>query len=395
MKTALKTYAMMTYAMRTYDRKECFKRAKRVVVKLGSGVLTEDRGLNLRVVKSISTQISYLINRGLDVLLVSSGAMASGVKKIGLSRRPDEIPKRQAVAAVGQAGLIMEYEKAFAQYNKKVAQILLTSEDLNNRKRYLNARNTLNTLLSWQVVPIINENDTVMVDEITVGDNDNLAAMITLLMDADILINLTDIDGLYTKDPRTDPDAKLIPVVSVIKKDIERFASDIPGALGRGGMLSKIRAARKVNAAGIPMVIANGETADIIKKLFSGKTLGTFFIPGKEKLASRKTWIAFTLKPKGMIEIDAGAAAAILQKGKSLLPIGVVNVEGDFGVGAPVEFRQIGHGVLGAGLVNYSAAEIRKIMGLRSSRIEDLLGHKPYDEIIHRDNLAITADGSE
>ena len=377
--------------METYDRKAYFAQAKRVVVKVGSSVLTEDQGLNLKAVKSISTQISHLITRGLDIILVSSGAMASGIKKIGLPRRPDEVPKRQAAAAVGQAGLINEYEKAFARYNKKVAQILLTSDDLNNRKRYLNARNTLNTLLSWRVVPIINENDTIMVEEITVGDNDNLAAMITLLMDADMLISLTDIDGLYTKDPRSHADATLIPEVSVIKRDIERFASEIPGALGRGGMLSKTKAARKVTAAGIPMVIANGGVADILKKLFSGKPLGTFFIPRRERLASRKSWIAFTLKPKGMIDIDAGAAAAVLQKGKSLLPIGAVAVEGDFGVGAPVEFRLVGQGVLGAGLVNYSAADIRKIMGLKSSQIKDTLGHKPYDEIIHRDNLVLTA----
>ncbi|MBW2193278.1 MAG: glutamate 5-kinase, partial [Deltaproteobacteria bacterium] len=194
------------------SRKLTFNSVKRVVVKVGSGVLTRDDGLNLRAVKSISRQICRLIDDGLEVILVTSGAMASGVKKIGLPGRPDEIPKRQAVAAVGQAGLIMEYEKAFAQYNRKVAQILLTSEDLDNRVRYLNARNTLHTLLSWEVVPIINENDTVMVEEIKVGDNDNLAAMITLLMDADILINLTDIDCLYTKDPRTQTDAELIPV---------------------------------------------------------------------------------------------------------------------------------------------------------------------------------------
>jgi glutamate 5-kinase len=377
------------------DRKDCFKTARRIVVKVGSGVLTEDWGLNVKALRSISAQISDLINRGLDVILVSSGAMASGVKKIGLPRRPDEIPKRQAIAAVGQAGLILEYEKAFARYNKKVAQILLTSDDLNNRKRYLNARNTLNTLLAWQIVPIINENDTVMVEEITVGDNDNLAAMITLLMDADILINLTDIQGLYTKDPRTDPDAELIPLVSVIKKDIEKFASDIPGALGRGGMLSKIRAARKVNAAGIPMVIAKGGTPEILKKLFAGKNLGTFFIPKKKRLASRKSWIAFTLKPKGMIQIDTGAARALLKKGKSLLPIGVIKVEGEFGKGSPVSFGTDEESVLGTGLVNYSAAEIKKIMGFKSSEIESRLGYKPYDEIIHRDNLAITVEALE
>jgi len=374
-------------------RKICFECAKRIVVKVGSGVLTEDNGLNLKALRSISRQICQLADRGLEIILVSSGAMASGIKKIGLSKRPDEIPKRQAVAAVGQAGLIMEYEKSFARYNKKVAQILLTSDDLVNRKRYLNARNTVCTLLSWQVIPIINENDTVVVEEIKFGDNDNLSAMITLLMDADILINLTDIDGLYTKDPRKNQDAELIPVVTTIKKDIEKYATDIPGPLGTGGMLSKIIAAKKVTSAGIPMLIAGGEKHDILIKLFTGKEHGTFFIPKKEKLANRKCWIAFTLKPKGIILIDDGAASAILNRGKSLLPSGIVNVEGEFGVGAAVEFKKENNKeVLGTGLVNYRASDIRKIMGLKSGKIKKYLGHKSYDEVIHRDNLAITCD---
>ncbi|MBU2521714.1 MAG: glutamate 5-kinase [Proteobacteria bacterium] len=374
-------------------RKICFECAKRIVVKVGSGVLTEDNGLNLKALRSISRQICQLADSGLEIILVSSGAMASGIKKIGLSKRPDEIPKRQAVAAVGQAGLIMEYEKAFEHYNKKVAQILLTSDDLVNRKRYLNARNTLCTLLSWKVIPIINENDTVAVEEIKFGDNDNLSAMITLLMDADILINLTDIDGLYNKDPRKNQDAELISVVTTIKKDIEKYASDIPGALGTGGMLSKIIAAKKVTAAGIPMLIARGEKPDILIKLFSGEEHGTFFIPKKEKLANRKCWIAFTLKPKGIIGIDDGAAAAILKRGKSLLPSGIVKVEGEFSVGAAVEFRRENNDeILGTGLVNYSSSDIRKIMGLKSGKIKEYLGYKPYDEVIHRDNLAITCD---
>ncbi len=360
------------------------------MIKVGSNVLTEDHGLNLTAIQSISRQICTLIESGLEVILVSSGAMASGVKKIGLDKRPDEIPKRQAVAAVGQAGLILEYEKAFAQCHKKVAQILLTGDDLNNRKRYLNARNTLCTLLAWHVVPIVNENDTVMIEEIQFGDNDNLAAMITLLMDADILINLTDIDGLYNKDPRTNLDAELIPVVPAIRSDIKEYAGSIPGALGTGGMLSKISAARKVTAAGVPMVIANGGQSDVLKKLFSGKNLGTFFVPKEKKLKSRKCWIAFTLKPKGIIRIDDGAAKAILKRGKSLLPSGIVGVEGEFNVGAPVEFRKGDGEKLGTGLVNYSSADIRKIMGLKSSQIKDRLGYKPYDDVIHRDNLAIT-----
>jgi glutamate 5-kinase len=365
---------------------------KRVVVKVGSNVLTEDHGLNLRAIRSISRQICRLIDDGIEIILVSSGAMASGIKKVGLEKRPDEIPKRQAIAAVGQAGLIMAYEKAFVRYHKKVAQILLTGDDLNNRKRYLNARNTLRMLLSWQVVPIINENDTVMTEEIQFGDNDNLAAMITLLMDADILVNLTDIEGLYTKDPRTSPDADFIPLVSTIGEDIKKIAGDIPGALGTGGMLSKINAAKKVTAAGIPMVIANGGRPDVLKKLFSGKDVGTFFTPKKKKLKSRKCWIAFTLKPKGVIRIDDGAAEAIVNRGKSLLPSGIVGVEGEFSVGAPVEFRKTDDEILGTGLVNYSSTDIRKIMGLKSNQIKNCLGQKPYDDVIHRDNLAVTAE---
>jgi glutamate 5-kinase len=374
------------------NRASILNNVKRVVVKVGSNVLTEDYGLNLRAIRSISRQICRLIDDEIEIILVSSGAMASGIRKVGLDKRPDEIPKRQAIAAVGQAGLIMAYEKAFVRYHKKVAQILLTGDDLNNRKRYLNARNTLRMLLSWQVVPIINENDTVMTEEIQFGDNDNLAAMITLLMDADILVNLTDIDGLYTKDPRTSPDADFIPLVSTIGEDIKKIAGDIPGALGTGGMLSKINAAKKVTAAGIPMVIANGGKPDVLKKLFSGKDVGTFFTPKKKKLKSRKCWIAFTLKPKGVIRIDDGAAEAIVNRGKSLLPSGIVGVEGEFNVGAPVEFRKTDDKILGTGLVNYSSTDIRKIMGLKSNQIKNCLGQKPYDDVIHRDNLAVTAE---
>lgn len=353
-------------------------------------MLTRDHGLNLPVMYSLSGQISELMAAGLEVILVSSGALASGVKKIGLDRRPDGIPERQAVSAVGQAGLIREYEKAFQVYGRKVAQILLTSEDLDNRQRYLNVRNTLNTLIDWRIVPVINENDTVMVEEIKVGDNDNLAAVITLLMDADLLILLTDIDGLYTRDPRVHEDATLIPELDTLDSAVEKMASDIPGPLGRGGMSSKIKAARKVTSAGVPMVIANGSCPGILKTLIQGNVAGTYFVPCKARLASRKSWIAYTLKPKGAISIDQGAADAIVGNGKSLLPSGIVGVEGDFQQGAPVTLQTMARQKLGTGLVNYSAADIRKIMGLKTSAVEQCLGEKPYDEVIHRDNLAIT-----
>lgn len=372
------------------DRKQCFDRARRVVVKVGSGVLTHENGLNLRIVRSLSRQICDLINQGKEVILVTSGAMASGLAKVGLARRPDQIPQRQAVAAVGQAGLILEYEKAFGRHGRKVAQILLTSDGLSHRKRYLNARNTLYTLLGWDIVPIINENDTVSVDEIKFGDNDNLAAMITLLMEADLLVSLTDIDGLYTSDPRTDSNARLIPVVEVIGKNIEISATGIPGTLGTGGMLSKVKAARKVTAAGIPMVIASGKKPDILPRLFAGQQTGTFFVPKKERMTNRKCWIAFNLKPEGVINVDEGAANALVNNGKSLLPGGILSVEGDFGVGAAVHFKKEGDNtVLGAGLVNYCAADIRKIMGLHSDRIAYRIGSKPYDEVIHRNNMVI------
>ena len=377
--------------MKEYNR-SIFEKAKRIVVKVGSNVLTEDNGLNLKAIRSITRQIGKLIGNGLEVILVSSGAMASGIRKIGLPARPDELPKRQAVAAVGQAGLMMAYEKAFDRHNLKVAQILLTSEDLANRKRYLNARNTLNTLLSWQVVPIINENDTVWIEEIKLGDNDNLAAMITLLMDADILVNLTDIDGLFTRDPRVYPDAELIRTVTQISKKIENYAGAIPGALGTGGMISKINAARKVNSAGVPMIIAKGDKPNILLKLFSGQQHGTIFIPQKQRLTSRKCWIAYSLKPKGSLQIDEGAAKAIVKNGKSLLPSGIIAVRNDFGVGAPVEFVDRSENSLGIGLVNYSSTEIDRIKGLKTNRIKQVLGHKSYDEVIHRDNLAITAE---
>jgi glutamate 5-kinase len=378
------------------DRKLQFERARRVVVKVGSNVVTARQGLDIPVMRSIAGQISRLMEAGREVILVSSGAMASGLKKIGLERRPDELRQRQAVSAVGQAGLIMEYEKAFERHHLKAAQILLTSEDLSSRKRYLNARNTLNTLLDWKIVPIINENDTVSVEEIKLGDNDNLAAMITLLMDADLLVILSDIDGLFTRDPRTEPEAEFIPVVGVITKSTEKAAGRIPGPLGTGGMISKINAARKVNSAGVPMVVAKGDTPDILVRLFGGEAHGTYFVPRRQKLTRRKCWIAFSLKPKGILTIDAGARTAVTRRGKSLLASGIVGVQGEFSVGAPVEFQAPGGETVGVGLVNYGAADIRRIMGLRSQHISQVLGHKPYDEVIHRDNLVITVeDGVE
>ena len=374
------------------NRKKKSDAIRRAVVKVGSNVLTAQAGLNIDAISSISSQICRLLEQGIQIILVSSGAMASGMKKMGFPKRPEAIPKRQAISAIGQAGLIREWEKAFARFDRKVAQILLTSDDLVSRKRYLNARNTMNTLLEWQVVPIINENDTIMVEEIKLGDNDNLAAMISLLLDADIFINLTDIDGLYDKDPRVCPDARLIPRVATYSRSIEKFAGDIPGALGTGGMLSKIKAARKVTASGIPMVIAKGYRPDILIRLAAGEPHGTFFVPRDQKLTRKKCWIGYTVNPQGTLKVDAGAAKALMKNGKSLLPSGIVDVQGQFPVGAAVAVITEERQLIGNGLVNYNAEEIRSIMGLKTSQIKARLGQKTYDEVIHRDNLVITGE---
>ncbi len=364
--------------------------AKRIVVKIGSNVITAANSLNLEVIEAISNQISMLMDRGIEVILVSSGAQSAGLRKMGMTTRPTEMPKRQAIAAIGQSGLMMAYENSFEQSGKKVAQILLTAEDLNNRKRYLNARNTLNTLIEWKVVPIINENDTVMMEEIKLGDNDNLSAMIALLMDADFLFILTDIEGLYDKDPRRFSDAQLISKVTSFKKEIEEFAGHIlPGTLGTGGMLSKIKAAKKVTSAGIPMIVVKGNVKNILLRLFEGEKQGTYFVPKNKKLASRKCWIAHTIAPKGSLVIDDGAVRAVRENGKSLLPIGVVKVEGVFEEGSPVAFKTLRNETIGIGLVNYRSSDVELIKGLKTSQIEACLGSKHYDEIIHRNNMVL------
>ena len=365
---------------------------KRIVVKIGSSTLTANTNIISRgKIEDIARQILEL-KKDYDIILVSSGAIATAKQWFNLYEQRQFIESKQAMAAIGQPVLMQIYHEVFADFGLKVAQCLLTNYDFEDELSVKNTQNTINKLLDYDFIPIINENDTVATEEIKIGDNDNLSAMIAILMDADILINLTDIDGLYTKDPRTYKDAKLISFVDTIDKDIQRMASDIPGALGTGGMLSKIKAAKKVTAAGIPMVIAGGEKPDILTRLFSGEPLGTYFVPGKSRLSSRKCWIAFSLTPKGKIEIDDGAAEALLKKGKSLLPIGITAVEGSFDIGACVEFIKKDGIKLGIGLVNYSSSDILKIKGLQSSQIKAKLGYKPYDDVIHRDNLAITPE---
>ncbi len=370
-------------------RTEYLNNLKRIAVKLGSNLLTEEDGLNIAIVRDIAKQIAGIFDKNIQVILISSGAMAAGVKKLGFTKRPAETPKRQAAAAVGQPQLIIEYEDAFKPYKKKVAQILLTSEDLSDRKRYLNARNTLETILGLNAVPIINENDTITVESIEFGDNDNLAAMITLLTNADILINLTDIDGLFDKDPRVNPNALMIKEVEKITKKITQAADSIPGALGKGGMTSKIEAAKKLMSAGIPMIIANGKIPEILPSIIEGKEYGTFFYPKSVKITGKKRWIGYSIKPKGNVIIDNGAANAILQKGKSLLAKGITEVKGNFEQGAPVKILNADNKKIGAGLSNYSSYDILQIMGLQSADINRKLGCKTKAEVIHRNNMTI------
>jgi len=372
-------------------RQSALKNSGRIVIKVGSGVLSLAHGLNLELIESLSHAIGNLTTQGTQVILISSGALACGVKKIGFSRKPDDVKGRQAAAAVGQAGLILAYEHAFEKVGCKVAQLLLTRDDLANRRRYLNARNTINTLLDWHIVPIINENDTIVTEEMKLGGNDNLGAMITLLMDADLMINLTDTEGFYDKNPREHSDARLIPVVTRITRKLEQAAAGTPGVLGTGGMLTKLQAAKRLARAGIPMIIAPGRKPDILFRLFRGEPDGTYFVPGKKRLNSRKCWIAYSLKPQGEIHLDRGATRAILSRGKSILPIGITSVNGTFTKGASVEIKSDTNQILGKGLVNYSSEDVACIMGHRSDAICNVLQlSRPYAEVIHRDNLAIT-----
>lgn len=372
------------------ERKRVANSGQRIVIKVGSSVLAGRRGLDLGIINRLCDEVSMLREQGRQVVIVSSGAIASGIRKVGLRGMPKTIPQKQAAAAVGQGSLIQAYEEAFSHYDLKVAQILLTSDDLTNRRRYLNARHTLQTLLEWGIIPVVNENDTVVVDEIKFGDNDNLSALMAQLIEADLLVALTDMDGLYDSDPRENREAKIIPVVHRIDREVESFAGDRPGVLGTGGMLSKLMAAKKVTAAGVPMIIGNGRSRYILKQIFDGEEVGTLFLPAERRLPSKKQWIAHTLTPQGEVILDAGAAKALRLRGKSLLSTGIVAVRGKFEVGAPVRCLSSEDEVIGIGLVNYGADEIEKIMGVRSHRIEEILGYKHSDEVIHRDNFVLS-----
>jgi len=371
------------------NRKTYLKKVKRAVIKIGSGVLTRKNGLNLNIIDDLTTEICRLRKKGIQTILVSSGAIAAGLKKAGLSKRPESLSQMQALAAMGQSNLIMAYEEAFSRHGARAAQILLTRDDLTHRRRYLNARNTLRTLLSWDIIPIINENDTVGTDEIKFGDNDNLSALVVNLTESHLLVNLTNIDGLYDKDPREHPDAQLISHVEKVDRRISEAANTIPGFLGTGGMASKLTAARTTAMGGIACIIANGLRPDILKDIFSGKPCGTFFLPEVSALSSRKQWIAFTKKSKGVITIDAGAKKALTQNGKSLLPSGVIAIRDKFSVGDSVVIQDSKKQMIALGMVNYNSADLHKIIGAKSSQIETILGYRHDDEIVHRDNLVL------
>ena len=371
-------------------RRQTIANVKKILIKIGSAVLTGAEGLDLKIIDALVREMSDLAGLGYSIVLVTSGAIASGKHRLNITSKLKSIPEKQAAAAVGQGRLMRVYSKAFEKKGLYVAQILLTLSDLTDRQRYLNIRNTLSTLMEWGVTPIINENDSVAIDEIKFGDNDNLAAMIANIVEADIFINLTSAAGLYDCNPTESKKAKLISLVPEITSEIEAAATAETSSVGTGGMKSKILAAKKVTAMGIPCVIAPGKRKNILTDILAGREIGTLFLPMVDRLNSKKYWIAFTLRPRGRLIIDDGAKKALLTKGKSLLPSGIIDVEGDFELGDPVSCIDREGTVLAKGLVNFSSMEIRKIMGLKTSQIYQVLGHKDYDEIIHRDNLAIT-----
>lgn len=372
------------------DARRALSRARRIVVKVGSGLITEpDRDAGESRIAHLASELAALVRDGREVTLVSSGAVATGTARLGLAARPRTIPEKQAAAAVGQSALMWQYEQAFKVHGVQVGQVLLTRQDISDRHRYLNARNTLLTLLDFRVLPIVNENDTVAVDEIKVGDNDNLAALVAHLIDADLLVLLTDVDGLYTGDPRRDPTARRLETVEAVTEDIQRLVFDQAGRVSVGGMSTKLEAAQKSNASGIPMVIASGKEVGMLDRLLRGEPVGTYFLPRDDRLAARKRWIAFAAPPQGRLKVDAGARRALTERGKSLLPSGVVDVEGEFAAGAAVGLAEADGPDFARGLVNYDADELRRIRGAKTTDIERTLGYKGLDEVVHRDNLVV------
>lgn len=371
------------------DRKQ-LKNARRWVIKIGSALLTQDgAGLDLPAIQSWVDQIAVLLDQGMEVVLVSSGAVAEGVSRLGWKQRPRALHDLQAAAAVGQMGLVQAWESCFSRHGRQTAQILLTHDDLSNRERYLNARSTIRSLLALGVVPVINENDTVVIDEIRFGDNDTLAALVANLVEADNLIILTDQNGLFDRDPRQHSDARLITESLVSEPSLEAMAEGGAGSLGRGGMATKIRAARLAARSGASTLIASGREPEVLNALHNGNELGTLLKAGEALVTARKQWLAGHLQMRGQLVLDEGAVRVLHQSGRSLLAVGVSAVEGDFTRGDMVACVDSQGQEVARGLVNYHVAEVRKIMGHSSDQIESLLGYVDEAELIHRDNLVL------
>ena len=365
------------------------RNTRRWVVKIGSALLTANgQGLDQDAMAAWVRQMAFLADKGIELILVSSGAVAEGMVRMGLPGRPDALHELQACAAIGQMGLVQAYEFHFRNHNRKAAQILLTHEDLANRTRYLNARSTLTTLIAWQVIPVINENDTVATDEIRFGDNDTLAALVANLIDADALVILTDQEGMFDRDPRHDPDARLLPEVRALDNGLMGMAGG-GGVLGRGGMVTKVRAARYAALSGCSTVIASGVTPDVLIRLADGEPLGTLLLPDEDRQKARKQWLAAHLQTAGRLVLDDGAVRALRNHGSSLLPVGVTRVEGAFARGEVVACVDISGRQVAVGLVNYSADEAARIAGNSSEKIARILGYVDEIELMHRDNMTI------
>lgn len=370
------------------SRTAILRKVNRIVLKLGSYVLTTPSWkLDRKVLTDVTGTVAGAHSAGRDVLLVSSGAIAAGMGVLGLKERPRVIAQEQAAAAVGQIRLMGIYERMLRRYNITAAQVLLTHEDLRSRARFLNARRTLVSLLEFGAVPVINENDTTVVEEIRFGDNDNLASLVTNLVQADILVILTDIDGLYDRDPRTCAQARLIPVVEKIDHSVEALAVGTRHTISRGGMATKLSAAKTAARFGIPTIIANGKRPGNLERILAGEPVGTLILPQQNKLASRKHWIAYMLKPRGVLCVDDGAKQAMLQHRRSLLPSGIISSEGDFDAGEAVICRDSRGVEFARGLTAYSAREIEKIRGTKTSQIKEILGRDTRVEVINRDDL--------
>jgi glutamate 5-kinase len=366
------------------------REAARLVIKVGSSLVTnEGAGLDAGAIARWATQIAALRAARREVVLVSSGAIAEGMQRLGWKRRPHAMHELQAAAAVGQMGLAQVYESCFRQHGLQTAQVLLTNADLADRSRYLNARSTLRTLLALGVIPVINENDTVATDEIKVGDNDTLASLVANLIEADVLVILTDQSGLYTADPRRDPAATLVAEARAGDPALEHMAGGAGSAIGKGGMITKILAAKRAARSGAHTVIASGREPDVLTRLAMGECIGTLLVSGTAPLAARKQWLADHMQVSGRLVLDSGAVRALAADGKSLLPIGVRDVEGDFERGALVSCCAQDGREVARGLANYSAAEARRIMGRASGDIEGVLGYVDEPELIHRDNLVV------